>query len=78
MPPPRNPYLESQWEKLSASMANLNTYKKVRVKKKRKILLDEEQAFCRLNFIVVNKKSFAESFQPFSFLGEVYNEICEI
>jgi hypothetical protein len=34
VPPPRNPYLESQWEKLSASMANLNTYKKVRIQKK--------------------------------------------
>jgi hypothetical protein len=49
VPPPRNPYLESQWEKLSASMANLNTYKKVRIKK-RIILLDEKKAFCRLNF----------------------------
>ncbi len=55
VPPPRNPYLESQWEKLSASMANLNTYKKVRVKK-RIILLEERKGFCRLNFIFVNKK----------------------
>jgi hypothetical protein len=42
VPPPRNPYLESQWEKLSASMAKLNTYKKVRIQKKRTILLEEK------------------------------------
>jgi hypothetical protein len=50
VPPPRNPYLESQWEKLSASMANLNTYKKVRINK-RIILLEEKKAFCRLSIL---------------------------
>ncbi len=64
VPPPRNPYLESQWEKLSASMANLNTYKKVRIPKISRILLEEKKAFCRLNFkkLVTNRILSARQF----------------
>ncbi len=50
VPPPRNPYLESQWEKLSSSMANLNTYKKVRIPKKRIIMLEEKKGFMSSQF----------------------------